>query len=78
MLRLHDHIAAWRLYYAPMLLVIVIALVTVARHLPAPTARLIHVGLILLIVAFEVRLAGHAVLDRLGFTRTAGQSRSRP
>lgn len=67
-LRLHDHIAAWRLYYAPMLLVIVIALVTVAGHLPAPTARLIHVGLILLIVAFGVHLAGHAVLDRLGFT----------
>ena len=52
-----------------MLLVIVIAFVTVAGHLPAPTARLIlHVGLILLIVAFGVHLAGHAVLDRLGFT----------
>lgn len=67
-LRLHDHVAAWHLYYAPILLVVVIALVTVARHLPAPTARLIHVGLALLIAAFGVHVTGHAALDRLGFT----------
>jgi hypothetical protein len=67
-LRLHDHIAAWRLYYAPVLLVVVVGLVTAARHLPPPTARLIHVGLVLLIVGFGVHVAGHAVLDRLGFT----------
>lgn len=66
-LRFHDHIAAWRLYYAPVLLVVVLGLVMVAQHLPPPTARLIHVGLVLLIVAFAVHLAGHAVLDRLDF-----------
>jgi hypothetical protein len=66
-LRLHDHISAWRLYYAPLLLLAFIALLKVADRLPAPTARLIHVGLVLLVVAFGLHLTGHALLDRLGY-----------
>jgi hypothetical protein len=64
-LRLHDHVAGWPLYYAPLLLAAFYALVTVARHLTGPHARLIGVGLAMLVVAFVLHVTARAVLDLL-------------
>jgi hypothetical protein len=65
-LRLHDDLANWRLYYVPILLATVIALTLVARRLPVPSRPLVGAGLAMLSVAFVIHLSARRVLHRLG------------
>jgi hypothetical protein len=65
-LRLHDDVAGWQVYYAPILLAAFFAFATIARQLPAPTARLIRLGLALLVLAFVLHVTSRAALDLLG------------
>jgi hypothetical protein len=73
-LRLHDDIASWRLYYAPILLATFIALVMAARRLPAPSRRLIGDALLMLSVAFLIHLSAKPVLHRLGVVQDSWTS----
>jgi hypothetical protein len=73
-LRLHDDIARWHLYYAPILLAAFVALVMAARRLPAPNPRLVGHGLLMLSVAFLIHLSAKPVLHHLGVVQDSWTS----
>jgi hypothetical protein len=65
-LRLHDHIPAYIVWYAPVLAGAFVCLVHVARRRPGATARCVGAGLALLVVAFGLHLVGEHLLALLG------------
>jgi hypothetical protein len=65
-LRLHDEIPGWLAYYVPVLLATFGSILLVGRELPAPSRRLIRVGLALLAISFLIHLAGPTLVDHVG------------
>jgi hypothetical protein len=65
LLRLHVHVGAWPVLYAPVLLGLSVALIAVARD--TPMAPLVYVGLGLLLCSAGIHVVGPTVVERLGW-----------
>jgi hypothetical protein len=66
LVRLHDHIPHWLLFYLPGLAVTFVAVAAVARRLSPRCVRLTAVGLALLIGSFGLHQYGEWLLYHLG------------
>jgi len=63
--RLHDHIGSWPLLYAPILIGLAVALVTVARG--TDLAVVVYAGLVLLFASLGIHVFGPSVVRALGW-----------
>jgi hypothetical protein len=63
--RLHDHVGAWPLLYAPVLLALSVSLVAIARG--TPVAGLVYAGLGLLFASLAIHVVGPSVVRALGW-----------
>jgi hypothetical protein len=64
-LRLHDHVPHYSLFYAPALVATFACLVRLLLCAPRPLARILAVGLLLLGVSFTLHVVGEALLSGL-------------
>jgi hypothetical protein len=66
LVRLHDHIPHWLLFYLPVLAATFVAVAVVARRLSPRCLRLTAIGLVLLIGSFGLHQYGEWLLHQLG------------
>ena len=64
--RLHDHVPHYLVFYAPVLVGAGVCLVDLVRRMPRSRARVVTVGLVLLGVSFLLHAVGERVLLELG------------
>jgi hypothetical protein len=65
-LRLHDDVPHYLFLYVPVLAVVFVCLVDLARSMPGPAGRLVAAGLLLLVASFGLHVVGERVLLELG------------
>jgi hypothetical protein len=71
-LRLHDHVPHYLLFYAPALVATFGCLVVLLLRAPRPLARILAVGLLLLGVSLTLHVVGEALLSGLWPRHTEG------
>jgi hypothetical protein len=66
--RLHDHVPHYMVFYAPLLAATVGCLIGVVRRMPRSCARVVAAGLVLLGASFLLHAVGERLLLELGLT----------
>lgn len=67
-IRLHDHVPHYMVFYAPLLVATAACLVDLVRRMPRSRARVVVAGLVLLGVSFLLHAVGERALLELGLS----------